>query len=218
MEDTTIEDTLKTVEAFYVKKDYQSALQTLEANKSKITSGLWHYNMGTIYAGMKEWGKARFHLLQAEREGFVSKESEQNLELVESALGVESLEKSIGWTDYVVRGAMISSEGILSTLALFVLIAGMIGVIRKKSIIGFSVLTLSVLFLIGLNFWIKTWPLAIVSAPQEIQEGPSAIFASKEELPSGVLVLATHEGEWRKILYPARYQGWIKNTGLEELK
>ncbi|WP_408098245.1 hypothetical protein ACJVC5_04850 [Peredibacter sp. HCB2-198] len=209
---------MKTVEALYVQKDFAKALQTLEANKSKISPGLWHYNMGTVYAGMKEFGKARFHLLQAEREGFVSKESEQNLEVVESALDTTRLEKPLAWSDYAVRGAMIASEGILSTLALFILIAGMIGVLKKKSLALFSALTVFVLLIVGVDFWINSWPLAVVTTPQGIQEGPSAIFASREELPSGVLVLATHKGEWRKILYPSRYQGWIKNTGLEELK
>ena len=218
MEDTTIEDTLKTVEALYVQKDYANALKTLEANQSKISSGLWHYNMGTVYAGMREFGKARFHLLQAEREGFVSKESEQNLELVEKALDTTRLEKPLAWSDYAVRGALIASEGILSTLALFVLIAGMIGVLKKKSLKAFGTLTFFVLLIVGVDFWINSWPLAIVSTPQGIQDGPSAIFATREELPSGVLVLATHQGEWRKILYPSRYQGWIKNKGLEELK
>ena len=218
MEDTTIEDTLKTVEAFYVQKDYSSALRTLEANKSKISAGLWHYNMGTVHAGMKDWPQARFHFLRAQQEGFVSKESQQNLELAESALEISRLEKPMAWSDYAIKASLIASEGVLTTVALFVLIAGMIGVIKKKSISALSILVVLVLGIVGLNFWINSWPLAVVMKPQAIQEGPSAIFAGREELPVGVLILATHEGEWRKIVYPARYQGWIKNTGLEELK
>lgn len=218
MEDTTIEDTLKTVEAFYVQKDYANALRTLEANKSKISTGLWHYNMGTIHAGMKEWARARYHFLQAEKEGFVSKEAEQNLELAETALDISRLEKPLAWSDYAAKGALIASEGILGTMALFILIIGMVSVIKKKSLSALSILVVLVLAVVGLNFWIGSWPLAVVMKPQAIQEGPSVIFAGREELPIGVLVIATHEGEWRKILYPSRYQGWIKNTGLEELK
>lgn len=201
-----------------MQKDYASALRTLEASKSKISSGLWHYNMGTVHAGMKEWARARYHFLQAEKEGFVSKEAGQNLELTEAALEISRLEKPLAWSDYAVKGALIASEGILGTIALFILIAGMVSIIKKKSLSALSVLVVLVLAILGLNFWIGSWPMAVVVKPQSIQEGPSAIFAGREELPVGVLVIATHEGEWRKILYPSRYQGWIKNTGLEELK
>ncbi len=80
------------------------------------------------------------------------------------------------------------------------------------------VFLLLVLIPVGLNWWVKSWPYAVVVAPQAIQEGPSAIFPARGELPVGVLVITREMGEWEEVIYPSRFQGWIKKQGLKVLE
>lgn len=218
MEDTTIEDTLKTVETLYAQKEFQSALDLLMANKKSISPGLWNYNVGTVYAGLNEWPLARYHLLMAEREGFISKESGINLDLVEEKLEISRLEKPFGWSDYLVKGGLFVSEGILSSLALLILVVGLFNLRKSKTFKSLGLTVSAVLFVLGINWWIQSWHKMIVLTPQGIHEGPSGIFAAREEIPAGVLIITTQEEEWAKIIYPMRFQGWIKNSGLKELK
>ena len=218
MEDTTIEDTLKTVESLYIQKDYANALKILVAKQSELPSGLWNYNMGTVYAAMENWPLARLHLLRADILGTGSQEAVQNLELVESKLDVENLEKPLSLSDYLAQGSMIASEGILTSFALLILVIGLWN-LRKQNSLKFLIgLFSTVLFVLGINWWIRSWPKAIVTKPQIIHEGPSGIFPEREELPAGVLVISSSSDGWQKIYYPSRFKGWIKNEGLKELE
>ena len=209
---------LKTVEDLYAKKDFAGALRELEAHKSDISEGLWHYNMGTVQAGLQNWPLARFHLLKAEGTGFVSPEVLQNLEVVEEKLEVKRLEKPLGLSDYLVKGSLYASDGLLTTLALVIFLVGMINLRKSRDLKKLEILAVTVLFVLGINWWIRSWPVSITTSSQAIFDGPSGIFSAKEELPAGVMVITSDEGEWQKVMYPSRFQGWIKNTGLKELK
>lgn len=218
MEDTTIEDVLKTVEALYAQKNYQEALKTLEANQANISPGVWHYNVGTILGKMENLPLARYHLMMADLEGFNSQEVIANKKLVESKLDIAKLEKANSASDYFVKGGIEASQGILTTLSLIFVILGIVNMWKKSSYKVLAVLLTSALFIIGLNYWIQSWDKVIVITTQSIQEGPSVIFPSRDELPVGVMLIISKKGEWSKIVYPSRFQGWIKNTGLKELK
>lgn len=218
LEDTTIEDVLKTVEALYAQKDYEKALKTLESNKDSVSSGLWHYNMGTVHGKLGHWAMARFHFLKADLAGFRSTEASANAKLTESMLGTEKLEKPTSTSDYLIKVALFSSEGLLTTLSLCLLIAGLIGFWKKASIKVLASFLAMALVVTGASFWIRSWDRVIVIDKQSVYEGPSAIFASRDEVPEGVVLITSPQGEWREVIFPSRFQGWIKNIGLKELK
>lgn len=218
MEDTTIEDVLKTVGDLYNQKKYQDALKTLEANQESIGSGIWHYNVGTVLGKLENYPLARYHLLMAENEGFTIQEVSLNKKLIESKLDIVKYEKAYSIRDYFIKGAIGASQGILTTLSFLLVIFIIINLWKKSNIKTISVLIVSILFTLGLNWWIHTWNKVIVLSSQSIQDGPSAIFPVREELPTGVMLVASREGDWLKIIYPSRFQGWIKNKGLKELK
>jgi hypothetical protein len=218
LEDTTIEDVLKTFESFYLKKDYQNALQTLQSHKSEIPAGLWNYNVGTVMAQEQRLSEARFHFLQAAKFGFETKELSQNKELVEDKLEISRLEKPQSTQDYLVKAALIAQDGLLTTVSLLILVIGLWVLRRKadfKKIILFLVLVLTP---IALNFWISSWSKAVVKIAQPLNEGPSVIFGNVGEVPAGVLVITRNEGEWHQVLFPSRFQGWIKNNELLKLE
>jgi hypothetical protein len=218
LEDTTIEDVLKTFQDFYVKKDYDNALLTLQKEGGQLPPGLLHYNLGTVHAKKGDFPLARYHLLQAERAGFSGSNLYQNLNLVENELEAGKLEEPISATDHFVRVANFVSYGILTSLSLLVLIFGLLILKRHRSWI--RVIIFLVLFFIPLsmNWWINSWPRAVNMEEQEILEGPSAIFSPVGVLPAGVLIIAEDKGAWSKIIYPTRYNGWTKSKRLKKLE
>lgn len=217
MEDTTIEDVLKTVETFYARKEYQKALELLEANREKISSGLWHYNMGTVHAELGNLPLARYHLQKAELEGFSSKEVINNKELVEERLEISRLEQPLTGEDYIIQTGLTGAQGIFMTISICLIIVGIIALWKKSSIKTLLGTVFLALIFMGLNFWVTSWDKKIVMKTQPVHEGPSAIFEARSELPPGLMIVTEKKGEWLKIIYPSRFKGWIKETGLKEL-
>ncbi len=217
MEDTTIEPVLKTFEDFYLKKDYPNALLTLEKDGGDLPLGLKHYNLGTVYAQMQQWPMARFHFLKATQLGFDRPEAAQNLEIAESKLEITKLEEPLSVSDYVIKYTSLASGGIFTSLALIILIAGLVSLKKSTSKLTWIFLP-AVLIPLALNFWVKSWPWSVVIHPSGVHDGPSAIFGTRGELPPGLLVLAKDKGEWKEIIYPVRYRGWVKKNDLKDLE
>ncbi len=218
MEDTTIEAVLKTVEALYAQKNYEAALLKLQQNQSSIPDDIWHFNMGTTYGKLGNWPLARYHLLTSEARGLVSSKLTKNKTFIEEKIGVQKLEQPLGTTDYLVRAGMLASEGILTLMSLLFLIGGLLVLWRKRNIRAFGLCLIVTVFSLGLNLWIEHWNRFVVIDPQTIFEGPSTIFASRGEVPAGVFLVTKPEDDWLKIIYPSRFVGWVKSTGIKEIK
>jgi hypothetical protein len=218
LEDTTIEDILKTVETLHHQKDYAGALRALETHQGEVSPGLWHYNMGTIYGKLEKLALARFHILMADKAGYSSKVLFDNKNLIEEKLDIPKLEKPLSIEDYLVKGSLIASQGLFTMMSLLLLIAGIISIKKKANVKIYSGFLFLSVMLIGLNFWVHSWNKMVVIEAQPIHEGPSAIFSAQEELPSGVMLVTIQSGEWLEVIYPTRFSGWIRKTGLKELK
>lgn len=190
----------------------------LEKSRDKISPGLWHFNAGTVKAKMLKPAEARFHFLEAKLNGFTDERLSQNLSLVERELQVTSLEKPLETYDYAMKFGLWAQNGFFTTLSLLFLIGGLLILRREKK---YYVLIMTLIFTLaplGTSFWLKSQDKAVTLVSHEVLEGPSAIFASRGELPPGVLVFMRKSGEWLEIVYPSRFRGWIKNTGIKELE
>ncbi|HXH32050.1 MAG TPA: hypothetical protein VNJ01_14675 [Bacteriovoracaceae bacterium] len=209
---------MKTFEGHYARKEYAEALKVLNDQKDNLSQDLWHYNLGTTYAQLKEFPLARFHLLTAQKQGFSQAGLYQNLEIVEANLETTRLERSLSAGDNLFKAGIIISDGILVTLSLLAIAVG-VWFIKKKPSLRLIVLIISVvLLLVGFNHWLISLPRSIVMENQALYEGPSAIFQGKDEVPAGVLVITEDEGQWKRIIFPSRFEGWVKSTGLKELQ
>lgn len=218
MEDTTIEDVLKTFEAYYAQKDYAKSLEILKAKASAFEKDNWEYNMGTVLARMENFPEARFHLLQAEKLGLSAPGLDQNLSLVEEKLEVPRLEKSLNTQDYALKAGLVLSEGYFSTLSLLGLVVGILVLKSKfswKRVLGFVFLISAPL---ALNFWITSLDQFVAVKPANLQEGPSLIFSKVGDVPAGIRLVGKADGSWIKIIYPSRFSGWVKSSELKILE
>lgn len=209
---------LKTFEDFYVKKDYQNALLTLEKQGSSLPKDMLQYNLGTVHSKLGHWAQARYHFLLAEEAGFSENSLVQNLDAVEEKLEITRLEQPLEPQDYAVKAALFAKDGVLTSIALLILITGLVLLKKRASLWKIAAWIVGIALPLALSFWINTWPRFIALEPQVIAEGPSAIFRESGELPAGVTVIATGEGEWRRILWPSRFSGWIRIQALKELE
>ncbi len=218
MEDTTIEAVLKTVEALYVQKNYEAALLELQQNQASIPEEIWHFNMGTTYGKLGSWPLARYHLLMAEARGLVSAKLSINKTIVEEKIGAQKLEQPLGTNDHLVRAGMLASEGMLTLVSLLFLIGGLLMLWRKRNIRAFGLCLAGTIMSLGLNLWIQSWNRTVVIDPQTILDGPSEIFASRGEVPAGIFLITKPGDDWLRIIYPSRFEGWIKPSGIKEIK
>lgn len=217
MEDTTIEDILKTVEALERQNDYSGAKKLLEQNQTHLDPALWHFNLGVLNAKTEQWALARFHFLKAQESGYSKPELVTNQNIVEDKLEITKLEKPISTSDYLMKGALLGSQGIFLSLSLLLLVAGLLSLWKKAGLKVFSIFVVLALGLTAINFWIISWDKYLVINPTPVFEGPSVIFQNRGEIPSGVFVIVKKQGDWEKILFPSRFDGWIKAADLKEL-
>ena len=218
LEDTTIENALKTFEDFYLKKDYPNAILALEKNQHDINTGLWHYNMGIAMGQMNNWPIARFHFILAEESGLHSKELIQNQHFVEEKLETSRLEQPLGTSDYIIKTGLIASDGPLLSLGFLILVFGLWLLKKKPSLKSAVLFVIAVACPLMLDLWIDSWHRKIVTTTKQIYEGPSILFGVKGELPQGLIIMTDTKGDWEKIIFPSRFSGWIKSDGLKRLE
>jgi hypothetical protein len=218
LEDTTIEDILKTVVNLHDHKDYRKAIQVLEKDQSNLNPAIRHFNLGILHGKIEEWPLARFYFMLAEIEGYSSKELSINQKLVESKLSILRYEKPLSTQDYIMRGCIDASHGMIAMFSLLFVLVGIISAFKKMSLKLTFASLLTSFFLILFNFWVQSWDLGIVTSPQLIHEGPSTLFETQNEVPAGLMLVTTKHGEWLEIIYPSRFEGWIKDINVKELK
>lgn len=174
--------------------------------------------MGVVQAELKNLPLARYYFLQAEKSGFGDPKLAQNKSLVETQLEISKLEKPINSSDWLIKSSLISAEGPLLTLGLFLLVVCLWMLKKslsfKRLMVSLAVVTIPFL----LHLWISSWPQKLAPASIPIYEGPSALFTVRGELPPGVILVTNKKGDWEEIIFPARFHGWIKSEGLLSLE
>ncbi len=219
LEDTIIEDVLKKVESLHNRKEYAEAIRILETHKTAMSPGLWHYNLGVLYGKLNQLPLARYHLMMADKVGYSTKELFSNKLLVQEKLESSKFEMPLNFRDFIISGSLSASQGMFTLLSLLIIIFSIICMMKKTALKLSLFFAMMACFLMGYNFWVMQWPQSIVLEKVDIHEGPSSIFGLIGEIPPGVRLIVTTEGEWQKIIYPSRFSGWIKKgKALKELK
>jgi hypothetical protein len=202
----------------YLKKDYKGAAQYLLDNKKQFESGIFHYNMGTVYSKMGDQATARFHLEKAIQDGYINSSSLNNLAFVKSQLQVDDLSTSTSLPDQIISTATaIPMSGYFSITLFLVLVFTLM--IRLKKIQKKWVMV--VVFLLALtpvlfsNFYVKNINYAVALKEIPLYEGPSKIFAEKGRVRAGSkIVLGQFKDGWFYIEFPISLSGWINKDQL----
>jgi hypothetical protein len=207
-----------TFDELYLKKDYKGAAQYLLDNKKQFESGIFHYNMGTVYSKMGDQATARFHLEKSIQDGYINSSSLNNLAFVKSQLQVDDLSTSTSLPDQIISTATaIPMSGYFSiTLILVLIFTLMIRLkkIQKKWIIAL-VFLLSLTPVLFSNFYVKNINYAVVLKEIPLYEGPSKIFSEKGKVRAGSkVVLGQFKDGWFYIEFPISLSGWISKDQL----
>lgn len=216
---TTVASTKKgSFDELYLKKDYKGAAQYLLKNKQHIDSGIFHYNLGTVYAKMGDQATARFHLEKAIQDGYINSSSLNNLTYVKSQLQVDDLTTSTSFPDSMMNLAIaIPAAGYFSlTLAMLVIFTILIRLrkIQKKWIMT-AVVLLAIAPVLFSNFYVKNINFAVALKDVPVYEGPSKIFNEKGQIRAGSkVILGEFKEGWFFVKFPISLSGWINKDQL----
>lgn len=202
----------------YLKKDYKGAAQYLLKNKQQFESGIFHYNLGTVYSKMGDQATARFHLEKALQDGYINSSSLNNLNFVKSQLDVDDLTTSTSLPDQFVNySTSVPMMGYVSiTLALLIAFTLSIrmGKIQKKWAMGIAFLIAFVPMVFAVTY-VKDINHAIALKDIPVYEGPSKIFNEKGKVRAGSkVVLGEFKEGWFYIEFPLSLSGWINKDQL----
>lgn len=218
MSETKAGQILKDAEQFYVNKDYESALSVILKGKGELDTGLFHYNMGSIYLKRGELGPARFHLEKAKNKGFGYPMLWKNLKFIQEQPQVLDPVKSKNIQEFVVGKVMdipISFFGILTLLLISIILLSYRNLWIKTKSVMISLLVLSLIPLAGSMLIHRGYKYAIALKPVRVYEGPSKIYSDYGEIPSGSrVVINKFQDNWYFILSPSSISGWVEKTDL----
>lgn len=202
----------------YLKKDYKGAAQYLLKNKQQFDSGIFHYNLGTVYSKMGDQATARFHLEKALQDGYINNSSLNNLNFVKSQLDVDDLTTSTSFPDQFVNYASsLPVMGYVSmTLVLLVIftLSARLKKIEKKWAMALAFLIAFMPMIFALTY-VKNINHAIALKDIPVYEGPSKIFNEKGKVRAGSkIILGEFKDGWFYIEFPLSLSGWINKDQL----
>lgn len=200
-------------EALYVKKDYKGAANYLLRNKQSLNSGIFHYNLGTVYSKMGDYPAARFHFEKAIKEGYINSSSLNNLAYVKTQLQVDDLTTSSMLTDEAMNAALAIPSSAYLSLTLVLLLSGMLLVKAQKiknkitMVLGFLIVLTPILFS---QLYLEKVNYAVAFKDIPLYEGPSKIFSEKGKVRAGSkIILGEFKDGWFYVNFPISLAGWI---------
>ena len=209
---------LKRIENLYQKGDFESAKNEVLKSKSHLDSGLFHYNLGSLYLKMGKIGPARLQLEKAKVKGFNFPMLWKNLNYVNGQPQVQDPTKSKDLKEFFIGKTLdipISSFILFSTVV-FILI---LFFLRRKTLNIVSFLTLFILLSLlplGFKYYLDhSLDYAIALVPTRVYEGPSKIYPDYGELGEGSrVILSKYHDNWFFITSPQDYMGWVEKDKL----
>lgn len=205
-------------EELYLKKDYKGAANYLLQNKQQLNSGIFHYNLGTIYSKLGDYPAARFHLEKTIKEGYINSSSLNNLTYIRSQLEVDDITTSTNFADQLMNTVLTIPPAAYFSFSLIFLLFGVILVkskklVKKISLAFFIILIVSPILISQLYLDKTHYAVALKDVP--VYEGPSKIFAEKGKVRAGSkIILGDYKEGWFYIKFPISLAGWISKDQL----
>jgi tetratricopeptide (TPR) repeat protein len=207
-----------TFEELYLKKDFKGAAQYLLQNKQQFSSGIFHYNLGTVYAKLIDYPAARFHFEKAIKDGYINSASLNNLGYVKSVIEVDDISTSTSIQDQLINTSLsIPSAAYLSASLIFLLITLLL--IKTKNVTKKMTIFILAIFIFSpicySHFYLENINYAVAFKDVPIYEGPSKIFTEKGKLRAGSkIILGEFKDGWFSIKFPISLAGWVNKDQL----
>lgn len=205
-------------ETLYLEKKYKDAAQYLMDNSKSFDSGIYNYNLGTVYLKLEDYANARFHFEKAIQEGHVDSALLNNLSYAKVKLDVDDLSSSTLIQDKTMNFfSNVPQVGYLS-VTLFLILAGLLlvrfyEIQKKRFLVLFFVFSLIPLFF-G-KIYVDDMTKAIALNNISLYEGPSKIFSEKGAVKAGSkIILGESKEGWIFIKFPVSLAGWIEKKDL----
>lgn len=218
MPDTSTDQLLKSLESNYVKGEYDKALDLLLENRNLFDSGLYHFNLGTLYIKKKDYPIGRFHLEKSLKDGFYTKELKKNLSTVKTILERGGAVDPMSGEGGFIRTMKELPESYYFLATGFVLLLWSLLLVKK---IPLRKTLMTLLFIISFlpfgfkKLYLSQFNFGIVLKDSEVREGASRIYEVSNTIAGGSKVMIKNpESEWIYIQYPIYYAGWIKKEDL----
>jgi hypothetical protein len=210
--------TVASFEDYYLKKDYKGAANFLLQNKQQMNSGIFHYNLGTVYSKLSDYPAARFHMEKAIKEGFVNSASINNLAFIKAQLQVDDLSTSTQIQDQFMNSALaIPSTAYLSASLVFLLLFLFL-IKTRKLVKRLSIVFMVVLIIAPITFshiYLDKINYAVAFKDIPLYEGPSKIFAEKGKIKAGSkIILGEFKEGWFYVKFPISLTGWTSKDQL----
>lgn len=205
---------LKSVEELYINKQYDAAVETLLKHKDTFSSGMFHYNLGSLYLKMGRVGAARYNLEKSKDSGFNLTLVNKNLNIIKQKNNIVGLEKSdsiieqaiglsINQSSYLLGSIFLICTSIVLLLAIFKKI--------KSNILLFIILSFLIAPVILKLFVDTSYDRAVALVDLPLYEGPSKIYEQSGEVRAGSkVVIGKSINGWLLIKYPQSVAGWVK--------
>lgn len=213
MNNTNTDELLKSFESLYQSEKYSDAVDLLLKNKSLFAEGIFHYNLGTIYAKKNEFGIARYHFEKAKKYGYSSSELKNNQKYILKNIQTYQSENTLGGiVDNYYRVLTLPNSSLfiftLVILNMFIFLR-LINKIGKK----FFFTTIAFIFVFsGTLFYLKKEiKEGIILKSTSIKEGPSKIFKDYKTINAGekIIIEKVKDG-FMLVGFPEEYTGWIQ--------
>ncbi len=213
-----MDDLGKSLEALYLKGDYQEAQKVLLANKDQFEPGVFHYNLGTTLMKMGNFAAGRYHLEKALKNGYVDTKVLHNLSVAKGHLGVSDIESSKKPLDMLLSISLdIPFSLYLSLTLFFALFVILLYKLKKivKSYVLVGALILSLLPVLYSLFFIGQYNYAVALSDTPLREGPSQIYGEISKVKAGSkFIVGEMQDGWYYIQSPNFLAGWVKKDDI----
>ena len=204
---------MEKLESLYTRGDFEAARKLLIERQDKFPEGLFHYNLGTLYAREGNLALGRYHLEKALAKNFANKMLFNNLGTVKEELNVLELGRSENLSERVIDGSLSFPPGFWLSLTLSLLLT-LIVLVKKRMLRGIVLLGISLLLaLLPFSYsqlYLHRMRYAVVLQDTEIHEGPSHIYSSTGIVRGGSKIVVGKSNNNRYfIAYPRILSGWI---------
>ena len=214
----------------YADADADGAVAAFEgAGATGWSSGMLHYNLGTAYLDLEQFGPAILHLERARRLMPGNEAITHNLRIARERAGV-TVEATSPWE--VLGRRLARTGGPLLWLAF-----GLVLYISLTTIIGFRFWTrredawsrraitvlvpvTAAVLVAALSVWgsIRSPDGIVLSEFTQLRASPSAEAASRATLQPGLRVRITEVREgWQAVRLPGGVRGWLPSRAVERI-